>query len=1145
MAQGEELMNESNNHFNEIIRICREAEQVLLIAMPWWADDEAGKQIRQEVEVLAMRGVDVKVHIRPDASNQRTIHALKTSGVSIKLMPQLHGKAVCSEKEHALITLNFFNKDVIKNTNYARFSKDQSEIEQFTKEFLREEASTSRNLEGPELYTDKKDLIEELSIQKAIPFSRLNPLQSLCTRHALYGKENLLIIAPTGSGKTLVGILGLLSAAICQDAKAVWLVPSRALAKEITAKIKKLDHPNIKPLPLLGGEDAHNELLSERNIWICTTEKFESILRRKSALKVTNQIYTIVIDEIHLLADKSRGPLLESIIARIKDSAPFPRVIGLSATLENDEEFAGWFNARVLKSTWKPSTLNTEVAHYAADAREDFWIREERREKSLIQKLDQINQSPEKKGATLIFCRSKNKCFKQAIALLSHLTGDTKILGESNTKQPPNEEESELLNKNRIGIYYSGYFKSSESLRMFDEGDIEFLFATTGLAAGVNTNARAVIISETILGLDTPLDINTANQMLGRAGRGEGVDGWGIIVCPEYEKEKWVQSVDKSSKVKSAISDSLIEVILAEISLTNIKSRDEAKHWYLRTFQAFCNQENQSATNKIDKAISFLLKEGLALTGEDGGLKISKFGSACIRLMTDIESSIQLIRSLPLIAPTENVEWNEMQLVHAVSKVLRTENFTHLLENDSFKLLATECIEKYKLQTKGETPRELLNLITLDLLLYNKEKIRSLSSELSVLKNKCLFFVPENAPRYFALINQTGANASSPWITMCAHDLSQRVKWHNLNPNPNRGASRILCFIESLIDPRAPRDVLQKAWEGTQNKEIWAPHLIPTSAKKFSFCSSEKKCQNALSNIFDPKNILIDYIDDNDSFRISNLPPGSLETFAKIESSLGSTKKTTDKATTLEIPLPVASKEKETYSILVYSSTHNDKILFSSQQIVCKELGEGQEEQVLNLFKTLSLSLPEVSIARKQRGIRNFLREKLLGPIPHTDEFAEAIAKKEYLAEISAICRLTGDTDAMTAWRINDLINQVIKLESSLEDEPFNFQATTNTIRRQVGTILDRELAKATLGVNCGLEMGLAYNSNGGSIYALFKEEKGWGTFHNIPSHQSHHLKGIFPQKISGGIMKLVRPKNNTEKVTPCYEWVNEFSCLP
>ena len=83
MAHHEELMNERNSHFNEIIRICREAENTLLIAMPWWADDDVGRKIRQEATTSSTRGVAVKVHIRPDASNKRTIQALEESGVTL------------------------------------------------------------------------------------------------------------------------------------------------------------------------------------------------------------------------------------------------------------------------------------------------------------------------------------------------------------------------------------------------------------------------------------------------------------------------------------------------------------------------------------------------------------------------------------------------------------------------------------------------------------------------------------------------------------------------------------------------------------------------------------------------------------------------------------------------------------------------------------------------------------------------------------------------------------------------------------------------------------------------------------------------------------------------------------------------------
>lgn len=1135
-------MNEDSNHVDEILRICQEANQQLLIAMPWWADDETGKRIRQEVETAARRGIEVRVQIRPDHSNRRTMQSLRSSGAYVTALPQLHGKAVCSEKEHAHITLNFFNKDALRNINFAEFSKDQDKINEFSNQFREREQAVSGKLDGPELHADVKDLIEEIDIRSILPYSKLNPLQSLCARHALYGEENLLVIAPTGAGKTLVGILGLLSAAIRQDAKAVWLVPSRALAKEITKSLDNLRHPKLNALSLLGGEDAPNELLERNNLWICTTEKYESILRRQSANKITNQVYTIVIDEIHLLADKARGALVESIIARIKDQAPYPRIIGLSATLENDEEFAGWFNARVLKSTWRPNSLNKEVISYQADKREDFWIIDKRREQALIQTLRSINNDGQKNGATLVFCRSKNKCFKQAISLLRDLTGVEDLLKGVDTKQPPSDEESTLLFLNRIGIFFNGYSKSSESLRRFNNAEIDFLFSTTGLAQGVNTKARTVVISETTLGWDEPLEINTANQMLGRAGRGEGNEGWGIIICPEYEREKWREGIDRSSKVKSAMSNKLIEVILAEIALQNIQSGNEAKAWYSKTFQAFCNQKSSEIELEIDKTISFVLQEGLVVHGVDGGLEVSKFGAACIRLMTDINFSINLIKALRCITPTQDIEWNEMQLIRAVSQAIKCEDFTALEESKSFSDIASECISRYRLEENNAMPDYLLNLIAIDLLLYRRDRIDSLPDELSGIKTRCLQYIPESVPRYLALINQIGALANNPWITMCAHDVSKRISWHALRPRPERGSSRIIGFIESLSDPLLLKSNLPEAWKAAQEKNISSPDKVPKGTKRFSFCTNKERAQDGIHNTFCIDRIAIEYIDLDDSIRVSNLPEGTLETFARVDSSCGSSQKFVDRASTLDIKLPVTNKEVEDYSILVYSATRNDRILFSETKQITKEIDSSPEEQLKKMFEVLSTSLPQVTIARKQPGIRKFLREKLFGPMPHSDEFAEAIAKKDYLSEIASIFRFANEADAMTAWRINDLINATIELKSCLDSAPFEFQSVANTIRTREGSILDRELVKASLGINCGLEMGLAYDSGGGSIYALFRQDSGWGLFQNIPSHRTHHLRAVCPECLAGSMRAMTRPTQAKEASTPSYAWANAYS---
>ena len=217
-----------------------------------------------------------------------------------------------------------------------------------------------------------------------------------------------------------------------------------------------------------------------------------------------------------------------------------------------------------------------------------------------------------------------------------------------------------------------------------------------------------------------------------------------------------------NQEVKSAMSNKLIEVVLAEIALNNIQAGNEAKAWYSKTFQAFCNQKSSEIELDIDKAISFLLQEGLVVHGVDGGLEVSKLGSACIRLMTDINSSINLVKALRCIVPTQDIEWNEMQLVLAVSQAIRCEDFTALKEGKSFSDLASECISRYRLAENNAMPDYLLNLIAIDLLLYRRDRIDNLPDELSGIKTRCLQYIPESVPRYLALINQIGALAKQP-----------------------------------------------------------------------------------------------------------------------------------------------------------------------------------------------------------------------------------------------------------------------------------------------------------------------------------------------------------------------------------------------
>ena len=107
----------------------------------------------------------------------------------------------------------------------------------------------------------KSDLINESEILDLIKWPNLNALQSKVCRHVLYGNENLLIISPTGSGKTLIGELAIYRAVLFKKKRAVWIVPSRALAGEIVQSLKRIQSPNIRPLKCLGGEEINPHMM--------------------------------------------------------------------------------------------------------------------------------------------------------------------------------------------------------------------------------------------------------------------------------------------------------------------------------------------------------------------------------------------------------------------------------------------------------------------------------------------------------------------------------------------------------------------------------------------------------------------------------------------------------------------------------------------------------------------------------------------------------------------------------------------------------------------------------------------------------------------------------------------------------------------
>ncbi|MFT4261503.1 MAG: DEAD/DEAH box helicase [Candidatus Woesearchaeota archaeon] len=188
-------------------------------------------------------------------------------------------------------------------------------------------------------------------------FKELRPSQKKSIDAGLFEGKNLLVCTPTASGKTLVGELSIVQH-VLNGKKGVYIVPLRALASEKFKHFKK-EYPEFNVKVSSGEVDSADRFLNDADIIITTSEKMDSLTRHRA--EWINKLGVIVIDEIHLLNDQSRGPTLEVVITLLRKNLKNIQVIGLSATIGNPKELASWLNAELIEDSWRPVELKKGV----------------------------------------------------------------------------------------------------------------------------------------------------------------------------------------------------------------------------------------------------------------------------------------------------------------------------------------------------------------------------------------------------------------------------------------------------------------------------------------------------------------------------------------------------------------------------------------------------------------------------------------------------------------------------------------------------------------------------------------------------------------------------------------------------------------
>jgi ATP-dependent RNA helicase HelY len=421
------------------------------------------------------------------------------------------------------------------------------------------------------------DLQTELGRFRArYPFG-LDPFQ-VAASQAVEAGRGVLVAAPTGSGKTVVGEFAV-HLALAAGRKCFYTTPIKALSNQKYADLVR--RHGAEAVGLLTGDNTIN---GEAPIVVMTTEVLRNMLYAGSY--TLGGLGFVVMDEVHYLADPFRGAAWEEVIIHLPESV---QLVSLSATVSNAEEFGDWLqtvrgDTEVIVEEHRPVPLwqwvlvanrlyelfldeghrevNPELARLARDeerfARPSYDRRRNGRGRSggprrgapsrvdVIERLDAEGLLP---AITFIFSRAGCdaavlQCLRAGLRLNTpEERAEVRAYVEERCAAIPDEDlivlgYHEWLEGLERGIaaHHAGMLPTFKEVveELFVRGLVKAVFATETLALGINMPARSVVLEKLVKwNGETHADITPGEytQLTGRAGRrGIDVEGHAVVV---------------------------------------------------------------------------------------------------------------------------------------------------------------------------------------------------------------------------------------------------------------------------------------------------------------------------------------------------------------------------------------------------------------------------------------------------------------------------------------------------------------------------------------------------------------------------------------------------------------------------------------
>ncbi|XP_030209824.1 helicase POLQ-like [Gadus morhua] len=498
-------------------------------------------------------------------------------------------------------------------------------------------------------------------------------------------RRNLIYSLPTSGGKTLVAEVLILKELLCRKKDCLFILPYISLVQE---KVRGLAGFGLEldfMVEEYAGSKGRFPPVKRRNknsLYIATIEKGHSLVNSLIENDRLDNLGMVVVDELHMLGDGSRGAIIEMTLAKVLYMSKTTQIIGMSATLGNIKDIQKFLRAENYTNDFRPVQLSEYVKlsntiYEVAPKEEDCFkfsrllnfkyssSMQQRDPDHIIALVTEVIPA----YSCLVFCPTQKNCENVAGMICKYLKEEFLVLKE--------KEKGVLLRELKASgsgmvcpvlrkvipyglAYHHGGLTGAERRLVEDaysSGVLCLLACTSTLAAGINLPARRVILRSPYVAADF-LKRSQYKQMVGRAGRA-GIDTVGESILILQDKDTVLAKKLVSAPMETCYSNlthnegkGVLSLILSIIGLKMTTTPEQVKDFMSSTL--LCVQQERlcaerGLTDRVQDSLVLLQEMNLisVTQGPQGdALEITTLGRATYKSSVDLTKCDVLYKDL-------------------------------------------------------------------------------------------------------------------------------------------------------------------------------------------------------------------------------------------------------------------------------------------------------------------------------------------------------------------------------------------------------------------------------------------------------------------------------------------------------------------